>query len=388
MAERSATPTGDGKIHHVGWRAEDMKAVLVHAVDEASVEDRPRPTPADDEVLIKVRRVQLSVTECNLYRGEKIAHYERVRSRLDDPPARLFGHEFTGEVVEVGPDATELTVGDRVYAPGKIPCATCPYCRSGYWNHCPAKTQIGYDIPGGLAEYVALPTEPLRTLPPEVTDAEGAAMQPFASAVGATIAANIGAGDVVAVVGCGVMGYQCAQLAQLEGAGTVFVTDVEPTKLEIAADRGLVAIDATEVDPVGAIRRRTNGVGPDIVLEAVGGNQTDGTAGTDPLAQAMQLVRRGGTVVQVGHIIDRISLSPRFVRSKSVDWVTPSAGIVHLSPNVDTGTLAPELVAAGKCRIDQYITHELDGLESFDDLVEITLNKPEHGALGPAQIAI
>lgn len=365
-----------------------MRAVCFHDFDDATVEDVPTPTPSEDEVLIEVRRVQLSVTECKLYRGEKIAHYEQIEARLADAPVRMLGHEFTGEVVEVGEDVTTLAPGDRVYAPGKIPCLQCPYCLAGYRNVCPEKTQIGYDIPGGLAEYVTLPSTPLRTLPPGVTDAEGAAMQPFASAVGATVTAGIDAGTVVAVVGCGVMGYQCAQLARHEGARAVYVTDVEPAKLEIASARGLTTIDAGEDDPVEVIRRDTNGVGADVVFEAVGGKQRDGTEGTEPLAQAMQLVRRGGSVIQVGHIIDRISLTPRMIKSKSVDWLSPPSGILHLSPTTDTGDLAPELVAEGHCRIDQYITHELDGLAAFEELVEITLNKPEHGALGPAQIVV
>lgn len=365
-----------------------MEAVLVHDFNEATVEDRPRPTPADDEVLIEVHRVQLSVTECNLFRGEKIAHHEQVRARLEDAPARIFGHEFTGEVTEVGGSVTDAAPGDRVYAPGKIPCDSCPYCRSGYQNYCPNKTQIGYDVPGGLAEYVTLPTQPLRSLPPSVTAAEGAAMQPFASAVGATMTAGIGAGDVVAVIGCGVMGYQSAQLATLAGARAVYVTDIEPRKLDLAADRGMVPINATEADPVAVVREQTGGIGADLAFEAVGGTQHDGTAGTDPLAQAVQLVRRGGTVVQVGHIIDRVSIAPRVLRSKSVDWITPPAGIVHLTPGMDTGRLAPELIAAGESSIAEYVTHELDGLDAFDELVEITLNKAEHGALGPAQIVV
>lgn len=365
-----------------------MQAVCFHDFNDATVEDVPRPTPDDDEVLIAVNRVQLSVTECELYRGRKIAHYEQIRGRLADPPVRMLGHEFTGEVIEAGSAVSTCSVGDRVYAPGKIPCGECAYCRAGSPTVCPEKTQIGYDIPGGLAEYVVLPGAPLRTLPDGVSDAEGAAMQPFASAVGATVTAGIDSGDVVAVVGCGVMGYQCAQLARHEGARTVFVVDVVPEKLEIAADRGLVPFNAAEVDPVDAVRTAADGVGPDVVFEAVGGDQRDGTDGADPLAQAMRMVRRGGRVIQVGHIVGQITLTPRAIKSKTVDWLMPPSGIIHLSPTVDTGQLAADLVAEGAVRIDQYITHELDSLAEFETLVEITLNKAEHGALGPAQIVV
>lgn len=365
-----------------------MQSVLFHDFGEATVEDVRRPSPTGDEVLLAVDRVQLSVTECNLYRGEKIAHYGQIERRLENPPARMLGHEFCGRVVETGPDVTSLEEDDRVYAPGKIPCLECPYCESGRRNYCPNKTQIGYDIPGGLSEYVTLPEGPLWTLPESVTDAEGAAMQPFASAVSATVSTGIDSGDVVAVVGTGVMGYQCAQLAQREGAREVFAIDVESAKLDLAAERGLFPVNVTETDAAEVIGSHTDGVGADIVFEAAGGDQRHGTEGTGPLAQAMRISRRGGTVVQVGHVIGDIELTPRTIKARNVDWITPPPGVSDLGPNTDTAELAAELVATDRVSIDDYVTHELDGLESFEELVDITLNKPEHGALGPAQIVV
>jgi threonine dehydrogenase-like Zn-dependent dehydrogenase len=100
----------------------------------------------------------------------------------------------------------------------------------------------------------------------------------------------------------------------------------------------------------------------------------------------MNIVRRGGTVVQIGHIIGDIEMTPRAVKSKKVDWVQPISGVTSFSPNMDSARYAAKLVATGQTSIDDYITHELEGLDSFDELVDITLNKPEHGALGPAQI--
>lgn len=365
-----------------------MQSILFHDFNDATVEEVERPSPTGDEVLVAVSRVQLSVTECNLYRGEKIAHYDQISRRLEDPPVRMLGHEFCGEVVETGPDVTSLSVGDRVYAPGKIPCEECPHCRSGQRNYCPDKIQIGYDIPGGLSEYVALPEGPLWTLPDSVTDTEGAAMQPFTSSVGSVASTGVDSGDVVAVVGTGVMGYQCAQVAQHEGAKEVFAIDIEQEKLDIAADRELRTIDASVTDPVSEIKDETDGVGADFVFEAAGGPQDHGTEGMDPLAQAMGIARRGGSVVQVGHIIGDITLTPRAIKSRNVDWITPPPGVFHLGPNTDVAELSVELVAENEVSIDDYVTHELDGLESFEELVEITLNKPEHGALGPAQIVV
>lgn len=365
-----------------------MEAVVCHDFEESSVEDVPVPEPEPDEVLVEVRRVQLSVTECNLYRGNEIAHYEQIVERLKDAPAKMFGHEFCGEVVEAGPEVTDLDVGDRVYAPGKISCGECRYCERGYRVHCPNKEYIGYERPGALAEYVALPTEPLAKLPDGVSDAEGAAMQPLASTVLCVRDADIGTGDVVAVFGSGVMGHQAAQLALQEGASEVYAVDVDPKKLEIARENGLNPINAREVDPVEEVRAATGGIGADVVVEAVGGDQSHGTQGDDPLAQAYQAARKGGTMLQVGHIIGEVTIEPRRIRSKSLDWVQPTVGATYLNPNVHSGTHAAELVAQDRVSIEEYTTHELDGLASFEEAVEITLDKEEYGALGPAQIVI
>lgn len=365
-----------------------MDAVVCYDFEDSRVEDVPRPDPAADEVLIEIQRVQLSVTECNLYHGNEIAHYDKIVSRLEDGPAQMFGHEFCGIVVEAGPDVTELAVGDRVYAPGKISCGECRFCEQGYNVHCPNKEYIGYARPGALAEYVALPTEPLTKLPTDVTDAEGAAMQPLASSVLCVRDAQIQTGDVVAVFGTGVMGHQAGQLALQEGASTVYAIDVDPKKLEIARKNGLQPLDATETDPVAEIREATHGIGADVVIEAVGGDQSHGTAGDDPLAQAYRAVRSGGTLLQVGHIIGEVTIEPRRIRSKSIDWVHPTVGATTLTPNVHSGTHAAELVAQDRVSIDDYITHELDGLTSFEEAVDITLHKDEHGALGPAQIVL
>lgn len=365
-----------------------MQAVRCRALGDAVVEDVPRPVPDAGEVLVEIARVQLSVTECQIYRGYELSNSKAVRARIDRGEGRVFGHEFCGTVVEVGSAVERFEADDRVYAPAKITCSECAYCTAGYRGLCANKETIGMKRPGALAEYVALPANPLRRLPGTVSDAEGTAMQPLASALLCVEDSEIETGDVVAVVGCGVMGYQCAQLALDSGAGRVIVVDVDAEKLKYAATQGMEVIDATEIDPVTTVVEATGGIGADVVFEAVGGEQTHATSGTDPLAQAIGMVRSGGIVCQVGLIVDEVTLDPRTMRSKSVDWVNPRFGAWSLGPNADSGVLAPELVAADRVSIEEYVTHELDGLDAFEEAVEITSDKSEYGALGPAQIVI
>jgi threonine dehydrogenase-like Zn-dependent dehydrogenase len=362
-----------------------MQAVLCHDFDESSIEEVPRPDPGPDEALVAVSRVQLSVTECALYRGREIRHHEEVTERLADGPARLFGHEFCGTVVETGVDVGGVDVGDRVYAPSKIECGECAYCESGHPEYCEDSESLGYTIPGTLAEYAAVPATALRTVPDGVSDAEAAALQPFASALLSVHDAGVGTGDVVATVGCGVMGYNAGQLAQLAGAGRVYAIEVVDEKLDLAARRGMIPVDARAEDPAARLAAETDGIGPDVVVSAVGGDQETAVAGDDPLAVALRSVRKGGTILQIGHVHGDVTLRPRTIRTKSVDWIHPTFGTVATGPNTDTGELAGELVASGRVSIDDYVTHELDGLAAFEEAVDLTLS--ERG-LGPAQMVL
>jgi threonine dehydrogenase-like Zn-dependent dehydrogenase len=112
------------------------------------------------------------------------------------------------------------------------------------------------------------------------------------------------------------------------------------------------------------------------------------TGGSDPLAQAFRMVRTGGTMLQVGHVIGEVTTEPRAMRSKDVDWVFPRKGARPLTPNTHSGEYTAQLVADGRVSIEAYTTHEFDGLEHFEDMIDVTLNKPEHGALGAAQLVL
>lgn len=365
-----------------------MQAVVCRGFDESTVEEVSEPEPERDEVLVSVDRVQLSVTECQLFRGMSVADIEAVHRRMTEGNGRVFGHEFCGVVEEVGRAVTSLSVGDRVYAPAKTSCGECVYCQTDHTQLCKDKTTIGIGIPGALAEYVCLSEEPLRPLSDSVSNAEGAAMQPLASALLCVHDAEIATGDVVSIVGCGVMGFQSAQLAHIQGASEVLVVDVDPKKLEIANNYGMETVDAGTEDPADRINEITDGAGADVVVEAVGGRQDHVTKGDSPIAQAISMVRSGGTLLQVGLLIDEMNIQPHALRSKSIRWVNPRFGVVFTGPNTDTGMLAPKLVSANKVSLEEFIGPRLGGLESFEQAVEMTLNKEDHGILGPPQIEI
>lgn len=366
-----------------------MEAVRIDAFEESTLVDVPRPTPGPDEVLIEVSRVQLSVTECWQYQGEDMPGLDAIRERMAED-GRLFGHEFCGQVVEVGSAVEEFAVGDRVSAPGQISCGECGYCRRDFPDLCSDVQGIGHDRPGALAEYVLAPTEPLCGLPDGVSDAAGAALQPLASASMSVISADIQPGDVVGVLGAGVMGNQLGQLALAYGANSVLAVDIDQEKLDLAASFGMTPIDGREVDPATVGAEHTGGIGADIVFESVGGEQTRGTGSEDPLSQSFDMVRHGGKVVQVGLLFGDISLTPLALRSKCVDWIHPldMKGLTPTGPNGDVAELTLNLLVDDRVSIDEFVTHEVAGLDEFERAVDITVNKDEYDAFGPAQIVV
>ena len=352
--------------------AETMKAIVIDDYSEARVEDVPRPTPGEDEALIAVSRVQLDVTECQNYRGEPSILSDLVAEKMQHGGARLFGHEFAGEIVALGDSVTEYEVGDRVYAPDKVNGTETP----------------GYHRPGALAEYICLPVHALRALPDDVSDAEGAVLQPLVSAITCVRDARIDVGDVVVVLGTGAMGYPTGQLALARGAGTVVAVDVNPEMLAGAEQAGMLPVDAREECPVERVTELTGGTGADVVFESVGGHHTHASDGDDPLAQSFQMVRTGGTIVEIGVIPGEMTLRPRDYRARQIRWVNPQLGTLQTGPNTDTGDLAIQLVAEGRISVADAVTHELSGLDSFDEAVDITLNKADYGARGPAQLVL
>lgn len=232
-----------------------MRAVVCRPCGEASIEKFAEPIAAATEVVVAVERVQLSVTECRLFRGDNVAHRDAIDARLASGPSRLFGNEFSATITATGAGIDRLAVGDRVYAPGKLPCHSCSSCEAGQELSCPNRLGIDYELPGALAERVALPAAPLRRVPPTVLAAQCTALQPLASAPVCLLNADICDDDTIVSAGSGAMGYGCAQLARRLGASRVITVEINPAALEIVAPRGSRQSMSTSGTPSWPSRR-------------------------------------------------------------------------------------------------------------------------------------
>lgn len=360
-----------------------MKAWMSHAIGDMRLEEIPDPVPGPDEVLIRIRVVEPSVTEAILATGGVTVGYDRVRQRLAEGPAQLFGHEYCAEVIELGSNVTRLKPGQRVADRAFLPCMECGLCRSGRDALCRRGTSVGIGLPGMLAEYGTVPHYALVPVPDELTDYEVAAIQPAAECVAAIDSARVEADDVVAVIGLGPMGIHALQAARTTLARKVIAIDVRPEPLELAGELGADAlIDASTVDVVDAVQALTGGIGADVVVEAAGGPPVQGLSGSATVDQAFSIVRDCGRVVVNSLVPGETPLDFVAWRMRSLHLIFPEmAELHHLDATV-------AMVAQGRLKLDPVISHVVWGIEEVPLAFEITADKRRFGATGPCQVVV
>ncbi|WP_458206252.1 NAD(P)-dependent alcohol dehydrogenase [Haladaptatus sp. NG-SE-30] len=264
-----------------------MRVAVLDEPGRLRIEDRERPTPDADEVLVAVREVGICGSDVHYYEHGRIGDYV-VQSPL------VLGHESAGEVVEVGAEVTDIESGDRVALEPGVPCRRCSHCKRGEYNLCPDVTFMATPPDdGAFAEYVAWPADFVYRLPESVSLREGALCEPLSVGIHAARRGNVGVGDSVLVTGCGPIGLLAMEAVRAAGATEVFVSDVVPEKLRLAESRGANAtIDVRERDLSEAVTDLTDGEGVDVVIEASGA--------VPAIRTTIDAVRRGGTIVLVG----------------------------------------------------------------------------------------
>ena len=235
---------------------------------------------APGHVLLRVAACGVCGTDRHIYHGE-----------FDARPPVIIGHEFAGTVLAVGSGVEDLAQGDRVAVHPNIACGTCRQCHRGKPHLCERLIALGVNLDGGLAELVAVPQAQCYPLPGSVSLLEGAMVGPLACCVHGIDVAGVVAGDVVAVLGGGLIGQLLLQLARLAGAGKLVLSDPLAPRREIALRSGADAV----VDPRSDTPLSKGGAlegGADVVIEAVG---SPGSA-----EQAIAWAAPGATVLWFG----------------------------------------------------------------------------------------
>jgi len=365
-----------------------MKAICWHGKKDVRVENVPEPKILNKrDAIVKITLTAICGSDLHLYHGVIPSMQE----------GDILGHEFMGEVVEVGTDVPNLKKGDRVVVPFCIACGNCFFCRHGMTSLCDnsnpnaaaAEKLYGYSsaglfgyshifggYAGGQAQYARVPyadAGPFK-IPDSVTDEQAIFLTDiFPTGYMAAENCNIQPGDVVAVWGAGPVGQFAIRSAFLLGASRVLVIDNVPSRLELARKSGAEPLNFDEGDVLEKLKQMTVGRGPDSCIDAVGleahGTTADAiydyaksavfleTDRPHALRQAIQACRKGGTISipgVYGGFVDKFPLGVAFAKGLTLKMGQTNVH-KYLQPLLDR-------VAKGEIDPSFVITHRM-GLE-------------------------
>jgi len=324
-----------------------MKAAVLHGALDIRVEDLPIPMIEPDSILIKVKACGICGTDLHLY-------------KLGASKGLILGHEFSGDVVEVGADVAEIKEGERLTGTGYRSCGQCYWCKQGQFHRCIGLAVLGSHFAGAFAEYVLVPSAQLgRTvfrLPEAFTYKEGATVEPLAVAANTVRRAQPLPEGTVVVIGAGMIGLCVIQILKAMGVSTVILSGRRTKRLEAARESGAdIVINAAEEDPMLAVKEATSGLWADIVVECAGTPAT--------FRQAIDMVRGGGKVMLVGEYEQPVTWNPSVAIDKNLTLIGCVAG---------SFSRAIELLEAGKVNTETLITHEFP-LEKVREAFETEL---------------
>lgn len=294
-----------------------MKAVQLHGPGDLRLDEIEVPQPREGELCVRVHRCGICGTDLHIVQGN-----------FPTPNLPLvLGHEFSGTVSAVGTGVVWPALGSRVVVDINVACGQCYYCRRGQKLFCPTIAQLGVHRAGGLAEYVVVPAANTYVLPDSLSLDVAAYVEPLACGIHGQDRVGIRAGDTVLILGAGPMGLAHIVLSRLAGASRVFVSELDPKRIERAERAGATRMfDPSSVDLSSAIDEATDSIGPDVVIEAVGSIPTYETA--------LDLVRNGGKILAYGAApaTATMQLRPFTVYAKELTIVGSYAGTYDTWP--------------------------------------------------------
>lgn len=330
-----------------------MAAAILGGIGDLSLRRVPRPSPGPGEVLLRVEANTICGTDLRIISGAKTAG---VR------PGVVLGHEFAGRIEAVGDGIEGVTIGAQATCSIVVSCQRCPACLAGREHLCERLVLFGYEIDGGLAEYLLVPKVAMdhgnlvlteRELPATTL----ALAEPVSCCLNGARQVRVAPGDTVVVLGTGPIGLLHVALAKLAGATTILASG-RPGRLDAALALGASeAYDLTGEALTREIMRRTGGRGADVVIVAVGG--------LDLANQALEVAAIGG----------RVNYFAGFPKG-STALMDPN--LIHYRELVVTGgsnarradvVQAVELLSSGALDVGALVTHRFP-LDDLDEAVD------------------
>jgi L-iditol 2-dehydrogenase len=321
-----------------------VKVARLHAPGDLRVEDVEIPQAGPGGLVIRVRTCSTCGTDAKIFR---FGHHH-----ISLP--RVLGHEVAGEIAQVGPEVQGWSLGDRVQVIAAIPCGVCHYCRRGQETVCEDLESIGYQYDGGFAEFMWVPPKVLQRdgvngISDHVPFEAASLTEPLACVLNGQEIAQVGRGDVVAVLGAGPIGCLHVRLARARGARTIVLADINQDRLDLAARAEPdAAIDSSKEDPIDAVRKLTDGRGADVVITATGVGQAQ--------EQALEMTAPRGRISLFGGLPkdnSAIRLDSNLVHYRELSIF----GAYGSAPRHNRDALS--LIANGGVRVDDLITHRM-----------------------------
>jgi len=329
-----------------------VKVARFCAPGDIRLEEITEPQVSAGEVKIRVRNCSTCGTDVKISRS----------GHPNMTPPQVMGHEIAGEIVDVGDGVVGWVAGDRVQVIAAIPDGTCADCLAGRPTVCAHQLSMGYQFPGGFAEYMIVPREVLRVdglnrIPEGLGYAEASLAEPLACVLNGQELSRVGPGDVVVVIGSGPIGCLHVRLARARGAAKVILVDLNADRLKKAADlvKPDLAIPSESTDPVAAVLEATEGRGADVVITAAASGAAQ--------EQGLRMLARRGRLSLFGGLPKdhpTITVDSNLVHYRELTIV----GVNGSSPAHNREAL--ELIASGAVPVTDLITHRLP----LDDLLE------------------
>ncbi len=327
-----------------------MKVAKLYSFNDIRIEDIPIPEIGSKEALLKTKA-------CGICSGDVMAWYIEKKAPL------VLGHEPSGEIVEVGKGVTSFKVGDRVFVHHHAPCFTCRYCKKGNYVQCNTwkNTKI---IPGGISEYIRIPEINLENdtlkLPDNLSYEDGTLIEPTACVVKSLKRAQIRSGDVILVIGLGVMGLLHIILARKYGASRIIGVDMVPFRLKKAKDLGAdEIIDASKENLINSLMELTNGELADVVIVCPNNVKA--------MEDGILAVGAGGRVIffTPARPFEQLIIHPNDLYFRDISIITS-----YSCGPTDTAD-ALELIEEGVVRAEKLVTHRFP-IESVAEAFKLT----------------
>ena len=329
-----------------------MKAVIKKGYDPEMIEytDIPKPEVGDDDVLLKVKAAAICGSDLPLL-------YGTVTGKTVDYPI-VIGHEFAGEVCEVGKNVTEWKVGDRAVSDNTgYVCGKCHACASGEYLFCADRKGMGNDMDGGFAEYVKIPGQVLKAfpnclyrIPSNVSYESAAILDPCCNGYKSVIQeAKVLPGDTVVVYGAGALGLFSVQAAHLVNAGRIIVVgQSEDKEVRFGLAKQLGATHFVNSDTEDASAKVKEYAGPEGVAAVI-----DCAGPAVVLEQAIKIVRNGGCIVKVGYTRKPLGFNLDEAALKGVSIIG------HMGYNSTTWKNCIQLLENGTIDHEIFISHRM-----------------------------